>query len=527
MPDEQDRAFGWRTVRRAANFTSMRSMPLIRAPGPLDRRAVARELADQAFSRAAGAPLVAGNAVRLLRDATENYPAWLAALERAEHRVSFESYIIEDDEIGQRFADVLIEKALQGVRVRLIYDWLGSVRVSRRFWRRLAQSGVDVRCFNPLRWDSPLGWVSRDHRKCIVVDGEVGFVSGLCVAKSWVGDPAAGLAPWRDTGVEVRGPAVADLETAFGRAWAAIGEPMPSDEIAERGRIPAAGDILVRVIADMPATAGLLRLDSLIAAGARESLWISDAYFVGTPTYVQWLRSAAIDGVDVRILVPGAGSDVALVQALSRSSYRPLLEAGVRVFEWNGPMMHAKTSVADGRWARVGSTNLNLASWVGNWELDVAVEDAGFGEQMQRMYLQDLDNSTEIVLGPRRVQAVPRSLGNQDRRRQRRAGEGSARRLAAGMLTLGGTVGTAMTNHRLLGPAESRTMFGGAIVLLVLAAVGALWPRVLAFPIAALAFWIALSLLGNARKIRRQQPAAPLSQTPQPLGEPAPVAPPK
>ena len=162
------------------------------------------------------------------------------------------------------------------------------------------------------------------------------------------------------------------------------------------------GQVDLRVVATVPNTAGLYRLDQLIAAMARRSLWISDAYFVGVAPYVQALSAAARDGVDVRLLVPGT-SDVPAVAAISRAGYRPLLEAGVRVFEWNGSMMHAKTAVADGRWARVGSSNLNLASWIGNCELDLAIEDEAFARCMEAQYESDLGNATEIVLKlPRR-----------------------------------------------------------------------------------------------------------------------------
>src|SRR5689334_10837347 len=179
-----------------------------------------RALADQAFSRAAGAPLIDGNQVQLLKDARENYPAWLAAIEHARHHVHFESYIIHEDDIGREFAEALIAKSREGVPVRLIYDWMGGFgKTSRRFWNRLRAAGVEVRCYNPPRLDSPLGWLSRDHRKMLAVDGEVGFVSGLCVGRMWVGQPEKHIAPWRDTGVEVHGPALADIEHAFAEVW--------------------------------------------------------------------------------------------------------------------------------------------------------------------------------------------------------------------------------------------------------------------------------------------------------------------
>jgi cardiolipin synthase A/B len=143
-----------------------------------------RTLADQAFSRAAGAPLVEGNRVRLLKDARENYPAWLDAIAAAKRYIHFESYIIHEDEAGGMFADALIAKAQEGVRVRLAYDWMGGFgKTSRRFWNHLRAGGVEVRCYNPPRLDSPLGWLSCDHRKTLTVDGQVGFVTGLCVGR--------------------------------------------------------------------------------------------------------------------------------------------------------------------------------------------------------------------------------------------------------------------------------------------------------------------------------------------------------
>ena len=326
--------------------------------------------------------------MRLLRDARQNYPAWLEAIGSARRTIHFESYIIHEDETGREFAHLLMARARAGVRVRIIYDWLGAVgKTSKGFWRDLRESGVEVRCFNPPRLSNPFAWLSRDHRKMLAVDGRVGFVTGLCVGRSWVGDPARGIEPWRDTGIALRGPAVADLERAFSRMWELTGVPLPSAELSAGDATSPEGDVSVRVIASMPGTAELYRLDQLIAAAGRRTLWLTDAYFVGTTAYVQALRAAARDGVDVRLLVPGA-SDIWVLRGLSRAGYRPLLEGGVRVYEWNGSMLHAKTAVADGRWARVGSTNLNLQSWMGNWELDVAVEDEGFAGQMQEMYLR-------------------------------------------------------------------------------------------------------------------------------------------
>ncbi|HET7752854.1 MAG TPA: phospholipase D-like domain-containing protein [Anaeromyxobacteraceae bacterium] len=464
-----------------------------------------RGFAEHAFSRAAGSPLVAGNRVRLLRDATENFPAWLGAIESAQRSIFFEQYIFADDPLGREFAAMLASKARSGVRVRVLYDWFGAVgERTRRVLQPVAAAGAEVRCFNPPRIESPLGWVVRNHRKSLVVDGTVGFVTGICIAQRWVGDPAVGRQPWRDTGVEVRGPAVSDLGRAFAQTWAEAGGIVTSDDLPTAEMIPNEGDVTLRVIATAPSTAGVYRLDHLIAALARRTLWLTDAYFVGTAAYVQALRAAARDGVDVRFLVPGE-TDVPLVKAIGRAGYRPLLESGVRVWEWNGPMLHAKTSVADGRWSRVGSSNLNVASWLGNHELDVAVEDAGFAHDMEDSFLADLDNATEIVLSPRRRPAPvrrppprPRPLPDHG---ERRARSGLA---AAGALRIGHAVGAAIGGYRVLGPAEAKLLGLGGLVLFAIAIVSLAWPRVAAFPIAVLSLWLSAALMWRAWRLRRE-----------------------
>ncbi len=284
-------------------------------PSPL------RLIADQAFSRAAGASLVEGNRVKLLCDAEENYPAWLEAINAAERWVHFETYILRDDTSGREFGAALSAAAKRGVKVRLIYDWLGALSATPwMFWERLRRAGVDVRAFNQPRLDSPLGWMARDHRKMLSVDGRVGFVTGLCVADMWWGrERYKGLDPWRDTGVAIWGPAVADIEQAFAEVWAATGRALPDEEVPADGTIAPAGTTALRVIGTKPSTAGLFRLDQLVAAVARERLWITDAYFVGASPYIQALIAAAADGVDVRHA--GAGQRI-------RSADRAAAHAG-------------------------------------------------------------------------------------------------------------------------------------------------------------------------------------------------------
>lgn len=213
-----------------------------------------------------------------------------------------------------------------------------------------------------------------------------------------------------------------------------------------------------------------------------------------------------MDNVDVRLLVPGSSGDLKFLRPISRAGYRPLLEAGVRVFEWNGSMLHAKTAVADGRWARVGSSNLNMASWLGNWELDIAVENLDFAQKMEQMYLEDLENSTEIVLNKKnRVRPIVDQLPHRPRRQYGvvRRRSGSASRLTAGALRVGNTVGAAITSRLVLGAAEAKIMFFGGVTLLALTVIALLEPLLMVIPFSLLAGWIGISLLIQAHRLHR------------------------
>ncbi|MBV9083057.1 MAG: hypothetical protein JOZ62_10300, partial [Acidobacteriaceae bacterium] len=224
--------------------------------------------------------------------------------------------------------------------------------------------------------------------------------------------------------------------------------------------------------------------------------------FADTTAYVQALRSAAIDGVDVRLLVPN-GTDIPLLRPLSRAGYRLLLEAGVRVFEWNGTMLHAKTAVADRRWARVGSTNLNIASWVGNCELDAVIENELFVGEMEDMYLQDLANATEIVLDNRNKLRAPGAP-----RRSRpimTSGGGSSGRAAAGAIRISNTLGAAFTNRRVMEPLEARIVVTAGVLLLLLATLFGFFPRVLAYPVILAFMWVGFALLYRGYKLRRKR----------------------
>jgi len=477
--------------------------PTIEPPRVALARAL-RQRADQVFSRAAGAPLVGGNQVRVLRDAAENYPAWEDAINSATSTIHLEMYIIHRDPVGRRFIQLLAARARAGIKVRVVYDWFGC-GWSPLFglFRPLIAAGGEVRVFNPPRLGAALGWTTRNHRKYLCVDGRITYIGGLCIGRMWAGRPEKHQDPWRDTAVEIRGPATATGERGFAESWRIAGGTLAPelvvDEADADADAPAASGTDLRLIYTEPFTAAMLRVDLLVAAMARHRLWIADAYFVGHGPYVSALQHAAHDGVDVRLLLP-QGSDVGFTVPLSRTLYRTLLDSGVRIFEWNGSMMHAKTAVADSRWGRIGSTNLNLNSWVGNWELDVAIEDAAVARTMEDHYEHDLSNSTEIVRAgsTRRLRAaVPAHLRGRARR--------SARRALRTVTGVGHSISAAALGSRQLENWESAPLVGVGAVILALAALGFWKPRALAWPFAAIAVWVGLSFLAEAFGLLRKR----------------------
>jgi cardiolipin synthase len=467
-------------------------------------------LASRAYSRIADAQQSNGNQVQLLRDGPENYPAWRAAIAAATSTVHLENYILQEDAVGQQFADALVAAAARGVQVRLLYDWLGCfTRTSKKFWLQFDHPNIERRAYNPLSPLHPLGWISRDHRKVLVIDDEIAFTGGLCIGHAWMGGPDPKhletiLPPWRDTAVKIQGPAVAHIAAAFADSWAAAGakappqgEPLPNLDTAG----PPAG-LNVSVIAGRPAAMRLYRLEQLVAEIAEEKLWLTDGYFVATTAYVRALAGAANAGVDVRLIVPGS-SDWPLVGTLSQTAFRPLLEAGARIFEWNGPMVHAKTAVADGIWSRIGSSNSNLASWVSNRELDVTITDAAFAQQMEAMFEQDMQNCTEVLLQPGRT-GIPRPRTGRDKKfstpnRQR------ATRFLSGAIGIGSTVRATFTQTRQLGPGELFILAGAAAALLILCLIAAFLPKLIAWPLALIFLWSALTLALHALKLWRHR----------------------
>ncbi len=363
----------------------------------------------RAMDRASAAPAIPGNRVTLLYDGPDTFAAMLERIAAARSRIHLENYIIRDDATGQRFADALIAAARRGVRVRVLYDWIGSFTTRRSFWEQMRVEGVEVRAFGPPRWDDPLLIFARDHRKLLVVDGDTMVAGGLCLGDEWVGDPERRRQPWRDTALAVDGPAARAADTAFRRAWQFSGAPPFDDGEELPSDVAAQGDVAVRVVATEPGQERNFRTIDLLLGISADRIWITEAYLAAPQRMYQAIVDAARGGVDVRLLLPGA-SDIRVVRNLSRVGYRGLLAAGVRVYEWHGPMLHAKTSVMDGRFLRVGSTNLNPSSLLANWELDVFVDDESLATALEHRFLQDLSHAGEVVRRVRRVPGLPAAL---------------------------------------------------------------------------------------------------------------------
>lgn len=365
--------------------------------------------------RATGEQFVEDSAVRYLRNGEQAFPAMLEAIANAREQVLLEMYWFGSDHTGRRFAQALEERARAGVEVAVLYDAVGSIDAADAMFDGLRQAGVKVHEFNPV---SP--WRRRfrldrlqvrDHRKILVVDGVLGFTGGINLGDPWAPE-AEGGGGWRDDAISVEGPAVETMRILFERTW--IGQGQGALRRPRRDLELGAAPARIRVLGESAPTrwqerarltdAGRhsARLRRHIRAAylsriyhAKKRVWITNSYFVPDPVVLRALRRAGQRGVDVRILVPGT-SDVVATQWAGRATYSRLLRAGVRIFEWSGNVLHAKTAVVDGHWTTIGSYNLDYRSFRYNLEVNVAVDDEGFARQVEQAMEHDRAASREI-----------------------------------------------------------------------------------------------------------------------------------
>lgn len=339
-----------------------------------------------------------------MRDGTRIFDAMIDVIAQARETVVLESYMIVSDSVGERFSVALLAAAARGVKVRVLADWAGSRETTRAFWRTLREGGVDVRIFNKPGFRPWLGFLPRDHRKVLVADEKACVTGGIGLAEVWSGFvKRKKRAPWRDTAVLIRGPAAVDMARAFEAMWkrANLEERRAARRhMVRRARntettLEQATGAVVGIVEGEPWRLRIARALQIQSVSAEQAIWIASAYFYPSSAEIEALCGAALDGVDVRVLVPSK-YDHPWVRRFTRSVYKQLLRNGVRIWEWNGIMMHAKTSVIDGRWVRVGSTDFNPLGVAINYELDALIESPELGKAAEAMFLRDLEESTEI-----------------------------------------------------------------------------------------------------------------------------------
>ena len=362
-------------------------------------------------------PLSVGNKVTLLQNGPRTYAAMLAAIRSARDHINMETYILEDDEAGAQFADALIERQLAGVQVNLIRDSVGSMGTGKAFFKRLGDAGIKLVEFNPINpAAAKVGWDvnQRDHRKLLVVDGRVALLGGINISGVYSGGSfgrSADASPkreqrWRDTDLQIEGPVVAEFQKLFIETW----EKQKGEPLAPRRYYPVLqrqGDDVVHAIGSTPDDPYSLIYVTLMSAieNAEREVLLTNAYFVPDPQLLAALKAAVARGVEVRLVLPGS-TDSALVFHAGRSYYDELLDAGVKIYERQGAMLHSKTASIDGVWSTVGSTNLDWRSFLHNQELNAVVLGPGFGTQMHSAFDADVAQSEQITLAAWRGRSV-------------------------------------------------------------------------------------------------------------------------
>jgi cardiolipin synthase len=342
--------------------------------------------------------LVAGSKIELLQNGDEYFPAMLAAIHGAQKTVNFEAYIFYSDNVGRQFRDALIERARAGVEVRVLLDGIGSGwNLKNSDVKMLKDAGCKFAYYHPTHSWRVDRTNRRSHRRILVVDGKVGFTGAVGFAAQWSGH-AQDPKHWRDVQARVEGPLVARLQAAFQEHWIkTFGEGLSG-----AGQFPAlssAGDLKAQVVLSRSfSMAPIPLLEAVAFASAEKRIWITNAYCTLTDDQVDLLVKAVKRHVDVQLILPGKNDDQPLTKSAGRAAYGRILEGGVKIFEYQPTMIHEKSMVIDGMFSLVGSSNLDARSSEINEELDIAVYDRGFGQEMEKIFENDRAQSKEYTL---------------------------------------------------------------------------------------------------------------------------------
>lgn len=411
MTEFVSRCPAWLLVLAAVGLVSIISAVLtlffgLGRPGRMAlvaRPPVGSEAFMMGVSGAVNAPLMRGGTARLLNNGVEIFPAILDAIRQAKHSINFMVYIWEDGRVSDQMIEALTERARAGVQVRLLLDGFGAHKAPMKKMQPLLDAGGVVEFFGRFRFGALTASYKRNHRRAIVVDGETAFTGGAAVGDKWLGD-AQDEDHWRDVMVEVRGCLATNLQSAFTQLWAnTTGEVLLGDEHYPpdpHGEQPGGEELSrhVNVISSPASVSHPLRTFFLISlACARESIYLANAYFAPDPSTRQALEERARAGVDVRLLLPNHLTDAAIVRWAGQAYYRSLLEAGVRIYEYQPTMIHAKMLVVDGVWSVVGSANMDIRSKELNQEGVIGILDVGFGREVRETFLADLRHAREIT----------------------------------------------------------------------------------------------------------------------------------
>ena len=358
-------------------------------------------VSDPQFLRSMGSlvepGILASNHVTTLVNGDHIFPAMLAVARTAEKSICLETYIYWSGDIGKQFADVLVEKAKAGVKVHVIIDWIGSRRIESSLLNFMESAGVEVERYNPFVWYAPTRLNHRDHRKLLIVDGKVGFTGGAGLADIWKGN-AENPSQWRDSMFKLEGPAVAQMQAAFMDNWTkSTARVLDGDDYFPE--LKPAGDQFAQVFKSSPrdGTEDVRLMNLLSIAAARKNIRLSAAYYVPDALTTQEFLEAVRRGVQVEIIVPGAETDSAIVKHASRGKWGPLLQAGVKIYEYEPTMYHAKVMIIDDVWVSVGSANFGNRSFRLNDEANLNVFSKEFAAEQIRIFEDDKTKCSEVT----------------------------------------------------------------------------------------------------------------------------------